>query len=77
MIGMLPSSVNGVHLNLHNGMQACKNFDNNGTCVTQCPPATVYDPNLFRLVLNPGHRLSAGDLCVVECPRKSVYVMTS
>ena len=53
-------------------VQACKDFDNNGTCVTQCPPASIYDPNLFRLVPNPNHRLSAGALCVVECPSESV-----
>ena len=49
-------------------VQACKDFDNNGTCVTQCPPENVYDPDLFRLVPNPDFRLAAGDLCVEECP---------
>ena len=37
-------------------------------CVTQCPPARIYDPNLFRVVPNPDFRLAAGDLCVLECP---------
>lgn len=47
---------------------ACKQFGNNGTCVTQCPPEVVYDPDLFQLVPNPEFRLAAGDLCVEECP---------
>ncbi|XP_064389307.1 epidermal growth factor receptor-like isoform X3 [Halichondria panicea] len=47
---------------------ACKNFDNNGTCVTQCPPEVIYDRNLFRVVPNPDYRLSLGNLCVEECP---------
>ena len=51
-----------------NFFQACNNFENNGTCVTQCPPAEVYDPNLFRTVPNPNTRLAAGDLCVLQCP---------
>ena len=51
-----------------NFFQACNNFENNGTCVTQCPPAEVYDPNLFRTVPNPNARLAAGDLCVLQCP---------
>ena len=36
--------------------------------MTQCPPARIYDPNLFRVVPNPDFRLAAGDLCVLECP---------
>ena len=49
-------------------LQACNDFGNNGTCVTQCPPSRIYDPNLFRLVPNPDFRLAAGDLCVLQCP---------
>ena len=49
-------------------LQACNDFGNNGTCVTQCPPARIYDPNLFRVVPNPDFRLAAGDLCVLQCP---------
>ena len=36
--------------------------------MTQCPPARIYDPNLFRVVPNPDFRLAAGDFCVLECP---------
>ena len=49
-------------------LQACNNFENNGTCVTQCPPAMIYDPELFRVVPNPNARLAAGDFCVLQCP---------
>ncbi len=51
-------------------LKACKNFDNNGTCVTQCPPEVIYDRNLFRVVPNPDYRLSLGNLCVEECSCK-------
>ena len=57
--------------------QACKDFENNGTCVTQCPPPIIYDPNLFQLVPNPDHRLAAGDLCVEECPREFLSLCVS
>nr|BAA81724.2 protein tyrosine kinase [Ephydatia fluviatilis] len=46
---------------------ACSILDNNGTCVTECPPAQVYDPDLFMLVDNPNYRLASGDLCVQQC----------
>ena len=48
--------------------QACNDFENNGTCVKQCPQARIYDPDLFRVVPNPNARLAAGDLCVLQCP---------
>jgi len=52
--------------------QACNDFQNNGTCVTQCPPAMIYDPDLFQIVPNPDYRLAAGDLCVEQCPSEQV-----
>ena len=52
--------------------QACNDFQNNGTCVTQCPPAMIYDPDLFQIVPNPDYRLAAGDLCVEQCPGEKV-----
>ena len=54
--------------------QACNNFENNGTCVIQCPPAEVYDPNLFQTVPNTNARLAAGDLCVLQCPGEQQVV---
>ena len=48
--------------------QACKYFENSGICVTQCPPATLYDPNLLQVAPNPNYRLAAGDICVLRCP---------
>ena len=56
--------------------QACNDFENNGTCVKQCPQARIYDPDLFRVVPNPNARLAAGDLCVLQCPSESSYGAT-
>ncbi len=49
-------------------LQACNQFENNGTCVTACPPEVIYNPDTFQLEDNPDYRLAAGDLCVEECP---------
>eukprot|EP00731_Ephydatia_muelleri_P019330 Em0012g155a len=46
---------------------ACSILNNNGSCVTECPPAQVYDPALFMLVNNPNYRLASGGLCVQQC----------
>eukprot|EP00731_Ephydatia_muelleri_P019538 Em0012g363a len=45
----------------------CSILNNNGSCVTECPPAQVYDPALFMLVNNPNYRLASGGLCVQQC----------
>ena len=52
--------------------QACNDFRNNGTCVAQCPPAIIYNPDLFRIMPNPNYRLAAGHLCVEQCPGEQV-----
>ncbi len=49
-------------------LQACNQFENNGTCVTACAPEVIYNPDTFQLEDNPDYSLAAGDLCVEECP---------
>ena len=48
--------------------QACKQFNNNGTCLDACPPENIYNSALQRLEENPDHRVAAGFLCLRECP---------
>ena len=64
------------HRHLALPFQACNDFQNNGTCVTQCPPAMIYDPALFQIVPNPDYRLAAGDLCVEQCPGERACMFT-
>ena len=54
-------------------MQACRYLDNSGTCVRQCPPEIIYDPNLFQLVANPDFRLAQRGFCVEECMGMLVF----
>ena len=49
-------------------MQACNNFDNDGTCVADCPPRLVYDPDTASFETNDDFRFHSGSLCVESCP---------
>jgi len=49
-------------------LQACKNFNNNGSCVPFCPPQEIYKPTLYRQVPNPLAKFTFGTLCLDECP---------
>ena len=51
-------------------MQACVNFNNNGTCVTECPPRKVYNPDTEQFENNDDFRFHSGSLCVDTCPSK-------
>ena len=54
-------------------IQACKNFDNKGTCVTNCPPREVYNPETETFENNDDYRFHSGSLCVESCP--STYLI--
>ncbi|ESN96453.1 hypothetical protein HELRODRAFT_189246 [Helobdella robusta] len=51
---------------------ACKNFDNNGSCLTFCPPEFIYSHTLYKSVPNPAFKYSYGTLCVDKCPEHLV-----
>uniref|UniRef100_A0A3P9IQ48 receptor protein-tyrosine kinase n=1 Tax=Oryzias latipes TaxID=8090 RepID=A0A3P9IQ48_ORYLA len=47
---------------------ACKNFNNLGSCVPQCPQALIYNKHAFRMEPNPDAKYQYGSFCVSECP---------
>jgi len=51
-------------------IQACTNFNNNGTCVTDCPPRKVYNSGIEQFENNVDFRFHSGSLCVESCPSK-------
>jgi len=51
-------------------LQACKNFDNSGTCVTNCPPREVYNTETETFENSDDFRFHSGSLCVETCPSK-------
>ncbi|KAM3593948.1 uncharacterized protein V6R79_026296 [Siganus canaliculatus] len=53
---------------------ACKDFNNDGTCVDACPPLTIYDPKTHQVVNNPNAKFTFGAMCVKACPHN--YVVT-
>lgn len=50
--------------------QACRNFNNSGSCVPQCPQALIYNKVTFKLEPNPNAKYQYGSMCVSQCPRK-------
>lgn len=57
-------------------LQACKNFNNSGSCVTQCPQALIYNKHTFRMEPNPNVKYQYGAICVSQCPGESQHVMS-
>jgi len=57
--------------------QTCENFDNNGTCVTNCPPREVYNPETESFQNNDNFRFHYGALCVESCPGKCSILLIS
>uniref|UniRef100_S4RD75 receptor protein-tyrosine kinase n=1 Tax=Petromyzon marinus TaxID=7757 RepID=S4RD75_PETMA len=51
---------------------ACKNFNDSGSCVSHCPPPTIYNPVTFAQGENPDVKYSYGAICVKECPHNFV-----
>ncbi|XP_029908155.1 receptor tyrosine-protein kinase erbB-3a isoform X2 [Myripristis murdjan] len=51
---------------------ACKNFNNSGSCVPQCPQTLIYNMHTFKLELNPNAKYQYGSICVAQCPTNFV-----
>lgn len=52
-------------------VQACRDFNDNGTCKDTCPPLTIYNPKTHQVVNNPNAKFTFGATCVKACPRKN------
>uniref|UniRef100_A0A8C1J2I6 receptor protein-tyrosine kinase n=1 Tax=Cyprinus carpio TaxID=7962 RepID=A0A8C1J2I6_CYPCA len=51
---------------------ACRNFNNSGSCVPQCPQAVIYNKVTFKLEPNPNAKYQYGTICVSHCPTNFV-----
>ncbi|XP_027858165.1 receptor tyrosine-protein kinase erbB-3a [Xiphophorus couchianus] len=47
---------------------ACKNFNNSGSCVLQCPQTVIYNKHTFKMEDNPNAKYQYGSICVAQCP---------
>ncbi|XP_041834468.1 receptor tyrosine-protein kinase erbB-4-like isoform X2 [Melanotaenia boesemani] len=56
---------------------ACTNFNDSGSCVTQCPQPFVYNPTSFQLDHNPKAKYTYGAFCVKKCPHNFVVDQSS
>lgn len=52
--------------------QACRDFNDDGTCKDVCPPLTLYDSKTHQVVDNPNAKFTFGSTCVKACPRKDL-----
>lgn len=52
-------------------LQACRDFNDDGTCKDTCPPLTLYDRKIHQLVSNPNAKFTYGATCVKACPRRN------
>uniref|UniRef100_A0A3Q3KLG0 Receptor protein-tyrosine kinase n=1 Tax=Mastacembelus armatus TaxID=205130 RepID=A0A3Q3KLG0_9TELE len=51
---------------------ACRNFNNTGSCVSQCPQTLIYNKQKFKLEPNPNAKYQYGSICVAQCPTNFV-----
>ncbi|MEQ2258464.1 hypothetical protein XENORESO_020067 [Xenotaenia resolanae] len=51
---------------------ACKNFNNSGSCVPQCPQTLIYNKHTFKMERNPNAKYQYGSICVAQCPTNFV-----
>uniref|UniRef100_A0AAY4EQJ6 Receptor protein-tyrosine kinase n=1 Tax=Denticeps clupeoides TaxID=299321 RepID=A0AAY4EQJ6_9TELE len=49
-------------------LQACRNFNNSGSCVSQCPQAFIYNKQTYKMEPNPNAKYEYGSMCVSQCP---------
>ncbi|XP_031423059.1 receptor tyrosine-protein kinase erbB-3 isoform X2 [Clupea harengus] len=47
---------------------ACRNFNNSGSCVSQCPQAFIYNKEKYKMEANPNAKYQYGSICVSQCP---------
>uniref|UniRef100_A0A3Q2V8M6 Receptor protein-tyrosine kinase n=1 Tax=Haplochromis burtoni TaxID=8153 RepID=A0A3Q2V8M6_HAPBU len=50
-------------------LQACRNFNNSGSCVPQCPQTVIYNRLTYRMEPNPNAKYQYGSICVTQCPK--------
>ncbi|XP_072540741.1 receptor tyrosine-protein kinase erbB-3a [Salminus brasiliensis] len=51
---------------------ACRNFNDSGSCVPQCPQGLIYNKVTFKLEPNPNAKYQYGSVCVAQCPTNFV-----
>uniref|UniRef100_A0A6Q2YMV9 receptor protein-tyrosine kinase n=2 Tax=Esox lucius TaxID=8010 RepID=A0A6Q2YMV9_ESOLU len=51
---------------------ACRNFNNSGSCMPQCPQPFIYNKHTFKLEPNPSAKYQYGSICVAQCPNNFV-----
>ncbi|CDQ74713.1 unnamed protein product [Oncorhynchus mykiss] len=56
---------------------ACRNFNNSGSCVPQCPQTLIYNKHTFKLEPNPSAKYQYSSICVAQCPSESTHSMLS
>ncbi|KAF7667758.1 hypothetical protein LDENG_00051340 [Lucifuga dentata] len=56
---------------------ACRNFNNSGSCVPQCPQTLIYNKNTFKVEPNPNAKYQYGAICVAQCPTNFVVAGSS
>ncbi|XP_045561105.1 receptor tyrosine-protein kinase erbB-3-like [Salmo salar] len=54
---------------------ACRNFNNPGSCVPQCPQTLIYNKHTFKLEPNPSAKYQYSSICVAQCPSESTHSM--
>ncbi|XP_062272115.1 receptor tyrosine-protein kinase erbB-3a [Scomber scombrus] len=58
--------------NLNTNCFACRNFNNSGACLPQCPQTLIYNKLTFKLERNPNAKYQFGSICVAQCPTNFV-----
>ncbi|XP_030585690.1 receptor tyrosine-protein kinase erbB-3a isoform X2 [Archocentrus centrarchus] len=51
---------------------ACRNFNNSGSCVPQCPQTLIYNKVTYKMEPNPNAKYQYGSICVAQCPKNFV-----
>lgn len=59
---------------IHHLLQACRKFNNSGSCVPLCPQTLIYNKHTFKLEPNPNAKYQYGSICVAQCPSESPHV---
>lgn len=56
-------------------LQACRKFNNSGSCVPLCPQTVIYNRHTFKLEPNPNAKYQFGSICVAQCPSESPHIL--
>uniref|UniRef100_A0A8C5G802 Receptor protein-tyrosine kinase n=1 Tax=Gouania willdenowi TaxID=441366 RepID=A0A8C5G802_GOUWI len=51
---------------------ACRNFNDSGSCMPQCPQALIYNKQAYKMEPNPNTKYQYGTICVAQCPTNFV-----